>query len=264
MEKSVAVFRVRFKFSGLPLYKFVGCLSVVLLVWLILKIGLEKNMLFKVPQEKIIYSKEPENSIEYTKKLDEEYSKFAKVYDAAVKLLPVWKTWIKTVVPHIEGSRVLEASFGTGYLLMHYACKYETYGIDFNAKMVETAKKNLERKNIKASLQQANVEQLPFPDNYFDTVINTMAFSGYPNGKQAMSEFRRVLKAGGKLLIVDFDYPSNRNLFGYWLTKLMESAGDTIRDISKLLQEFPFVFTGKEIGGFGSVHFYAARKTHSE
>lgn len=217
-------------------------------------------MFLKIPENKIIYSKEPGNSIEYTKKLDDAYSKFAGVYDLAVKLLPVWRTWIKTVIPYIEGRRVLEVSFGTGYLLMQYADKYETYGIDYNTKMVETAKKNLARKNIKAKLEQANVELLPFPDNYFDTIINTMAFSGYPNGKKAMSEFYRVLKDGGKLVIVDFDYPANRNRFGYGLTKLMESAGDTIRDISELLHEFHFVFTEKEIGGFGSVHLYTAKK----
>ncbi len=175
-------------------------------------------MLLKVPEEKIVYSKEPENSIAYTKKLDKEYSKYAKVYDVAVKLLPVWKTWIKTVIPYIEGNRVLEASFGTGYLLMQYANNYETYGIDFNNNMVKVAQKNLSQKGVEASLQWANVEELPFPENYFDTIVNTMAFTGYPNGKQAMSEFYRVLKEGGKLLIVDFDYPSNRNRLGYWLT----------------------------------------------
>ena len=218
-------------------------------------------MLFSVPEEKNVYSKVPGNSIEYTKKLDKEYSKYAKAYDIAVKLLPLWKTWIKTVIPYIEGNRVLEASFGTGFLLMQYANKYETYGIDFNNDMVEIAKKNLSRKGIRATLQQANIEQLPFPENYFDTVVNTMAFTGYPNGKQAMSEFLRVLKEGGVLLIVDFDYPLNRNRFGYWLTRLMESAGDTIRDISKILQEFPFEYIEEEIGGFGSVHLYIARKS---
>lgn len=217
-------------------------------------------MLLKVQEDKIIYSKEPGISLEYTKDLDGAYSKYAKVYDIAVKLLPLWKTWIRTVIPHIEGTRVLEASFGTGYLMCHYANNFETYGIDYNAKMVEIARKNLSRNGMKASLQQASVEKLPFPDNYFDTIVNTMSLTGYPNGKRAMSEFYRVLKAEGKLLIVDFDYPSNRNRFGYWLTKLMESAGDTIRDISKLIQEFPFEYTAREIGGFGSVHFYVARK----
>jgi len=217
-------------------------------------------VLFKVPEEKIVYSKEPENSIEYTKRLDKLYSKYAKIYDISVKFLPVWKTWIKAVIPHIEGNRVLEASFGTGYLLMQYANNHETYGIDFNNNMIEIAKKNLSRKGIKANLQWANVEKLPFPDNFFDTVVNTMALSGYPDGKQAMAEFYRVLKVGGKLLIIDFDYPSNRNRLGYWLTKIMESAGDTIKAISKILQDFPFEYTEDEIGGFGSIHLYKARK----
>ncbi len=217
-------------------------------------------MLFKVSEEKIVYSNEPENPIEYTEKLNREYSKYANAYDIAVKLLPIWKTWIQAVIPYIGGNRVLEASFGTGYLLLQYANNYETYGIDFNNNMIEMAKKNLSRKSVKASLQWANIEKLPFPDSYFDTIVNTMSFSGYPNGKQAMAEFHRVLKENGRLLVVDFDYPSNRNIFGYWLTKFMESAGDTIRDISKIFQEFHFEYSDEEIGGFGSVHLYIAKK----
>lgn len=167
-------------------------------------------MIFKVPEKKIIYSKEAKDSIEYTKRFDKQYSKYAKIYDLAVKLLPFWKTWIKAAIPFIKGPKVLEVSFGTGYLLTQYANNFDTYGIDFNNVMVETAKKNLQRKGFEAKLLQANVENLPFPDKHFDSIINTMAFSGYPNGKKAMSEFFRVLKENGRLLIVDFDYPSNR------------------------------------------------------
>ncbi len=221
-------------------------------------------MLFRIAEEKCVYSDEPENPIEYTKSLDQEYSRFAELYDIAVKLLPVWRTWIETVIPHIEGKRVLEVSFGTGYLLSHYAGDYQAYGIDFNDSMIEIAKKNLSQKAVEATLQKAHVERLPFPENYFDTIVNTMAFSGYPNGSRAMSEFNRVLKVGGRLLIVDFDYPSNRNLFGYCLTRMMEVAGDTIRDIPKILQEFSFEHTEEEIGGFGAVHFYSARKLANE
>jgi ubiquinone/menaquinone biosynthesis C-methylase UbiE len=87
-----------------------------------------------------------------------------------------------------------------------------------------------------------------------------MAFSGYPNGRQAMAELFRVLKKGGKLLIVDFSYPSNGNRLGYWFIKLMESVGDTIRDIPKIIHEFSSEHTETEVGVFGSVHLYLAKK----
>ena len=215
----------------------------------------------RVSEQKIVYSKEPDNSAEYTSQLDLQYSKYTQLYDTAVKRLPVWKSWIKSVIPLIEGDRVLEVSFGTGYLLTQYARRFETCGIDFNPDMVQTAKDNLEAQGIKAELQQANAASLPYQDCTFDTVVNTMAFSGYPNGQKVMEEFRRVLKPGGLLLIVDFEYPDNRNIAGYALTKLMEQAGDTIRELSALLRRNEFDFSEKEIGGFGSVHRYIARKT---
>jgi len=213
-----------------------------------------------VSEDKIVYSETPQDSVHYTDRLDQEYTKYAAFYDRAVKLLPIWKTWIGVVVPHIQGPRVLEASFGTGYLLTQYAASYDTYGIDYNAKMVKVASKNIEQKGIPAKLLQANVEALPFSEEYFDTVINTMALSGYPDGRKAMAEFHRVLKPGGKLLLVDFEYPSNRNWFGYILVKLMERAGDVIKPIANVLGEFNFDYSEQEIGGFGSVHFYIARK----
>ena len=126
--------------------------------------------------------------------------------------------------------------------------------------MVETAQENLERKGVQAKLQQGNVESLPFQNNFFDCIVNTMAFTGYPNGKQAMSEFYRVLKSDGKLILLDFDYPANRNWFGYKLVKLMEAAGDTLKDISGFLKAFSFDFSETEVGGFGSVHLYVAIK----
>jgi len=43
--------------------------------------------------------------------------------------------------------------------------------------MIEMAKKNLSRKNVKATLQWANVEKLPFPDNHFDTIVDGIAKS---------------------------------------------------------------------------------------
>ena len=217
-------------------------------------------MIWRVPEDKIIYSKEVEAPVEYTNDLNKKYTKYARAYDVAVQILPFWKTWLKKVIPHIEGKRALEVSFGTGYLLCLYASSIETYGIDYNEEMVEIARENLRKKGIQANIQQGNVDSLPFQDEFFDCIVNTMSFSAYPNGRKAMSEFYRVLRYGGKLILLDFDYPANRNWFGYKLVKLMEDAGDTMKDISNLLKAFSFNFNESEVGGFGSVHLYVATK----
>jgi ubiquinone/menaquinone biosynthesis C-methylase UbiE len=211
-------------------------------------------------QQKITYSTEPKNKAKYTTQNDKYYSVSAGVYDFLVKVLPTWKIWIGHALPFIEGPRVLEVSFGTGYLLTQYADRFETHGIDYNENMVATAKKNLARKGIAADLRQGNVESLPYEDNSFDTVVNTMAFTGYPDAQKALSELHRVLKRGGKLVMVDIAYPKDGNWLGMQATKFWIAFGDLVRDIDELFQAFNFETTDQEIGGFGSVHLYIATK----
>ena len=206
------------------------------------------------------YSREPADKDAYTQGLDRAYGVMSRPYDIGVKLLPVWKTWLKRALPHIQGPRVLEVSFGTGFLLTQYAGEFDTDGIDYNEKMVAVASKNLRRKNLAARLRQGNVESLPYEDGTFDCVVNTMAFSGYPDGQRAMSELHRVLKPDGRLVLIDIEYPADGNRLGLGAIRLWVALGDLIRDLGKLLHEFGFDYREEEIGGFGTVHLYVATK----
>ncbi len=217
--------------------------------------------MFKVKPEKINYtdlSKVPSN---YTDKMNKEYNWMAKVYDSFMTIFPFWKKWIKTVIPHIQGSKILEVSFGSGFLMKQYASdKYEIYGIDYNERMLEITQKKMNKIEINAYLSKGNVENLPYRDRTFDIIINTMAFTGYPDGDKAMSELKRVLKSNGKLLLVDFVYPKNRNIFGYWIVRLWEKFGDIIKDIDSLLVKYGFDYESTTVGGFGSVRLFIANK----
>ena len=82
------------------------------------------------------YVDEPKNKEKFIRDFDKFYSGFAWAYDLFIKIFPFWKRWLKTTIPHIQGPRVLEVSFGTGYLLTQYADQYDTYGIDYNDKFV--------------------------------------------------------------------------------------------------------------------------------
>ena len=212
-------------------------------------------------QKEAVYFTEPENKEKFTDDFNKVYTVFAGIYEVVIKIFPFWRRWIKSTIPHIEGPRVLEVSFGTGYLLRQYAAEYETYGIDYNAKFVQLLKEKLSQKGITAEIRQGDVQELPYEDEYFNTIVNTMAFSAYPDGKKAMSEMHRVLKKGGKIVMVDIDYPRNRNWLGMQATKTWIAMGDIIREMGLIFDQYELAYTEEEIGGFGSVHLWVAEKS---
>ncbi|MEE8153349.1 MAG: class I SAM-dependent methyltransferase [Phycisphaerales bacterium] len=208
-----------------------------------------------------LYSKEPADPRLYQVRFDTFYTRTARLYDFGVKVLPVWKTWLRQALPFIQGPRVLEVSFGTGYFLTQYASRFETHGIDYNARMVAIARRNLAKRGMSADLREGNVEELPYEDGYFGTVTNTMALSGYPDGQRAMSQMRRVLKPGGRLVLIDVNYPTDRNWLGMRLTRCWQHFGDVVRDVGRLLAEHGFEYQDTEIGGFGSIHMYICHRS---
>jgi ubiquinone/menaquinone biosynthesis C-methylase UbiE len=184
---------------------------------------------------------------------------------------------VTAALPHVRGPRVLEVSCGTGYLLTQIiAGTYkEVHAVDINEKLLAITKENLQQEqlhttndgsddahNVVVKLARASVEDLPFPDGYFGTVVTTMAFTGYPDGRRAMSELKRVLHPmGGRLVILDIGYPTNkRKTLGIILTNIWKACGDIIRDMGALFDTFDLDYIEEEVGGFGSVHVYVATK----
>jgi ubiquinone/menaquinone biosynthesis C-methylase UbiE len=206
------------------------------------------------------YPPEPENKTAYTEKYDRFYTRTAQIYNLFVNTLPIWKRWLKHALPYLQGPRLLEISFGTGYLMTQFADRYTTFGLEYNAAMIALARKNLKALNLHAELQRGTVEALPYPDQCMDCVVNTMAFSGYPDGVQALSEIVRVLKPAGRVVLIDINLPENRNRIGTLLARGWSAAGDILRDMESLFQTFDLRYRDVEIGGFGSVHLYTAQR----
>ncbi len=123
-------------------------------------------------------------------------------------------------MPYVKKGRVVDISFGPAYLLSQLSDDNELHGLDYNETMVMRAKLKMTKRNKNVNIIRGNVEDMPYPDEHFDTVINTMAFSGYPDGEKALREMLRVLKEDGVLLLLDYDYPPNRNYFGYFICKI--------------------------------------------
>ncbi len=209
------------------------------------------------------FSTEPEDPVRFTREWDRFYTAFARLYDVAVRRLPLWRTWIERALPYIQGPRVLEVSFGTGHLLTRYAGRFETHGVDCNRAMVATARRNLERSGAPAELVRGSVEHLPYRSDCFDTLVNTMAFSGYPDGRRALAEMRRVLRPGGSLVLIDFTFPPDGAWLGTRLARFWQRSGDILRDMPELLRAQGFDFEEEAVGGGGSVRLYGATKPGS-
>jgi ubiquinone/menaquinone biosynthesis C-methylase UbiE len=144
--------------------------------------------------------------------------------------------------------------------MSRYPDRFDVHGADFNRRMIEVARGNLRRSGTAASLICANVEALPYPDASFDSVVNTMAFSGYPDGVKALTEMKRVLRPGGRLILIDFCYPADGNRLGVWSAKFWKLSGDLIRDMDDLFRRCGLELSDEAIGAWGSVHLYIATR----
>jgi ubiquinone/menaquinone biosynthesis C-methylase UbiE len=160
----------------------------------------------------------------------------------------------------MKGPRVLEVSFGTGFLMSQYANRFETTGLDYNPRMIEATRKRLAERGLRAELLRGDAHAMPFPDDSFDCLVNTDAFTLYVDPVKAMGEFYRVLKPGGRLVLLEYNYPKDRNWLGMKLMTLPKLLGMPFRDFDELLRGAGFRYEDHPVGMSGVLHMYVGTK----
>ncbi|NFO13098.1 class I SAM-dependent methyltransferase [Clostridium botulinum] len=102
-------------------------------------------------------------------------------------------------------AKVLDLGCGAGRHVFFMANEnLETYGIDISNEGVEYTKKILEQSDLKGNIECGSVSDLPYSDNYFDGIISygVLYYCSIEEIKKAINEIYRVLKRGGKALVV--------------------------------------------------------------
>jgi ubiquinone/menaquinone biosynthesis C-methylase UbiE len=142
------------------------------------------------------------------------YNRLAYIYDymeAPLEWLR-FASWRERLPDRIDGERVLEVGVGTGKNLPYYPGHIEMTAIDLSPGMLARARKKLTKLNLTVDLREMDIQQLEFPDDYFDTVFATFVFCSVQDPIAGLEELRRVCKPDGRLILLEHMRPGNRFL----------------------------------------------------
>ena len=119
-----------------------------------------------------------------------------------------WKAYTVMVANLREGSQVLDIAGGTGDLALAFSKKVGRSGrvvhTDINEAMLRTGRDRLIDAGVVLPTLVCDAEKLPFPDSHFDVVSVAFGLRNMTHKEDALAEMCRVLKPGGKLLVLEF------------------------------------------------------------
>ncbi len=155
---------------------------------------------------------------EKTRLVDQVFSSVATNYDLMNDLmsLGIHRIWKKIAIQHCglhTGQKVLDLAGGTGDLTRAFSKAIGASGqvilADINAAMLNAGKEKLLNCGVLGNVEfvQLNAESLPFPENHFDCIAIGFGLRNVTQKDLALQQMYRVLKPGGRLVILEFSKP---------------------------------------------------------
>jgi demethylmenaquinone methyltransferase / 2-methoxy-6-polyprenyl-1,4-benzoquinol methylase len=231
-------------------------------------------------QEKIDFGYTQVPKQEKVKRVAEVFHSVADKYDVMNDLMSfgIHRIWKRITIEYSsvrKGQKVLDLAGGTGDLTAKFSQLVGDEGLivlaDINESMLKVGRDKLRDKGLFKNIEyvQANAEELPFTDNYFDCITISFGLRNVTDKQKALQSMWRVLKPGGRLLILEFSKPQYQilnkayDLYSFTMLPLMgkivANDSDSYRYLAESIRMHPDQKTLKKMmedAGFVDVKYH--------
>ncbi|WP_392562895.1 bifunctional demethylmenaquinone methyltransferase/2-methoxy-6-polyprenyl-1,4-benzoquinol methylase UbiE [Orbus sturtevantii] len=214
------------------------------------------------------------------KRVADVFNSVADKYDVMNDLMSfgIHRIWKKITIEYSgvrQGQTVLDLAGGTGDLTAKFSKLVGDNGLvilaDINQSMLKVGRDKLRDKGLFKNIEyvQANAEELPFADNTFDCITISFGLRNVTNKDKALSSMWRVLKPGGRLLILEFSKPEYKllskayDLYSFTMLpligKLVANDSDSYRYLAESIRMHPDQVKLKQMmndAGFRDVQYH--------
>ena len=205
------------------------------------------------------------------------FDSVASKYDVMNDLMSVgmhraWKAYTVLVANVKDGQRVLDIAGGTGDLALAFAPKVGATGqvvhTDINEAMLREGRNRLLDAGVSLPTLACDAEHLPFADGYFDLVTVAFGLRNMTHKDVALQEMQRVIKPGGKLLVLEFSKVAKplTKFYDWYSFKVLPKLGKLVANddasyqyLAESIRMHPDQDTLKTMmvkGGFGHVDYH--------
>ena len=231
-------------------------------------------------QEKIDFGYRQVLKEEKVKRVADVFHSVADKYDVMNDLMSfgIHRIWKKITIEYSsvrKGQKVLDLAGGTGDLTAKFSQLVGDNGLvvlaDINESMLKVGRDKLRDKGLFKNIEyvQANAEELPFADNYFDCITISFGLRNVTDKDKALRSMWRVLKPGGRLLILEFSKPQYKilnkayDIYSFTMLPLMgkivANDSDSYRYLAESIRMHPNQNTLKKMmedAGFVDVKYH--------
>lgn len=166
------------------------------------------------------------------------FNRIAPYYDLLNRLLSLGidRSWRKKAIAMLkehDPKVVLDVATGTADLALETARQLpaeQIVGVDISTQMLDIGREKIAKKGLAKviRLEEGDSENLPFENNTFDAITVAFGVRNFGNLEKGLSEMQRVLKPGGRLIVLEFSKPQTfpfRQIFNFYFKNILPLIG---------------------------------------